>query len=86
MLTALALLAALIQPAPAPIAVPAGQPAIDPPAYSWAFAPLSIPDEPTPMFTAEWIEFVDGERVESLMASVTPFDSVDGADPFEGGE
>ena len=84
-MTTLALLATLIQPAPAPIAVPVGQPGLTQPVPSWAFAPLSIPDEPTPMFTAEWIEFVDGERVESLMASVSPFDD-DPSDPFQGGE
>jgi hypothetical protein len=83
MFTTIALLAALI-PQSQPIAVPAGSPAIVADVPTWAFASMSLPDEPTLPCLPEWADWTVEVRTEALMASVSPFDLVDGADPFDG--
>jgi hypothetical protein len=85
MLTTLTLLASLLsQPAPQP--APAGSPAITIQAPSWSFAPMSIPDTYEPEWVgAAFADFVEAERADAIMASVTPFETDDASDPFEGG-
>jgi len=61
----------------------AEQPALTMAAPSWAFEPMPIADSNEP----EWIgaafaDFAEDERVESIMASVTPFEGDDAAEPF----
>jgi hypothetical protein len=84
MLTTIALLASLLPAPAAPAFTSAGSPGIVAAVPSWAFAPLSIPDEPNLPCLPDWVEFVDGERTAALMASVSPFAEPDASDPFDG--
>ena len=83
MLTTLILASLLSAPQPAPVAPLAG-PTLTMATPAWAFSPMAIADEPTMPMLPEWVDFVEAERSESIMASVTPFEGEDAADPFEG--
>lgn len=80
MLTTIALVASLLSaPQPAPPAGP--ELTLAPP--SWAFAPMALPDSNEPEWLgAAFADFIDTERTEALMATVTPFAVEDSAQPF----
>lgn len=50
---------------------------------SWAFSDMSIPNEPTMPCLMAWVDFVEDDRMDSLMTSVNPFSPVSTLDPFE---
>jgi hypothetical protein len=82
MFTTLTLLASLLsQPAPQPAQVAGPELTLAQP--SWAFAPMpSIQDEPEFPFGAAFADYIENERTEALMASVTPFAAEDSSQPF----